>query len=87
MFIVLVLASFFTGFFNNAKRVIAPPALLSLAFGLVDGCNSAGLHILPEAVIKTLPLYDSNLAWLLPSFIVFVICFILDKLTVNNKKV
>lgn len=86
MFIVLVLASFFTSFFNNAARVIAPPALLSLAFGLVDGCNSAGFHIIPEALIKILPLYDSNLAWLLPSFTVFVICFILDKFSAINKK-
>lgn len=79
LFIVLVITSFLTKFLNNAKLVIAPVATLSLIFGIIDGFQAGGIQLLPDAVVNALPLYSSNLAWLLPCIIVFIILIIIDK--------
>lgn len=78
MFVVLVLTSFVARRFNNPRFVIAPVALLSLAFGLVDGFKTAGISLLPPSVTTLLPLSDAYLAWLLPSLVLLIILALYD---------
>ena len=84
MFIVLVMTSFFRDFFINQRFVIAPVCLLALIFGINDGIEAAGLNILPDSVKALLPLYDSDLSWLLPSIILCVVLAVVDRMV--NKK-
>lgn len=85
-FVVLVLASFFKKHFVNSIRVIAPTAILATLFGIVDGFDAAGIEVLPKAITDILPLYASDLAWLLPCTIVFFLMIIIDK-AINKTKV
>ena len=84
MFIVLVMTSFFRDFFINQRFVIAPVCALALLFGINDGIEAAGLNILPDSVKALLPLYDSDLSWLLPSIILCVVLAVVDRMV--NKK-
>lgn len=84
MFIVLVMTSFFRDFFINQRFVIAPVCALALLFGINDGIEAAGLNILPDSVKAMLPLYDSDLSWLLPSIILCVVLAVVDRMV--NKK-
>ncbi len=85
VFVVLVFASFFKPLFNNSIFVVAPTTILSLLFGIVDGFNAAGIALLPESVTNNLPLFSSNLAWLLPCIALMIVLALIDKVT--NKKV
>lgn len=75
--IVVIMLSFGWKFFNHPRRVIAPVTAVSLVFGIVDGLNVANFE-LPYALTH-LPLAEQNLAWLIPSLVVFVIAFVIDK--------
>ena len=75
--IVVIMLSFGWKFFNHPRRVIAPVTAVSLVFGIVDGLKVANLE-LPYALTH-LPLAEQNLAWLIPSLVVFVIAFVIDK--------
>ena len=77
--IVVILLGFCWGFFNKPSRVIAPVTAVSLVFGIIDGLKVAGFEeYLPAALIH-LPLSAQNLAWLIPSVIVLIICVVIDK--------
>ncbi len=78
-FVVMVLTSFFRSYFVNSIKVVAPPTILSLLFGVVDGFDAAGIQVLPKALTDVLPLYSSDLAWLIPSSILFVIMIVIDR--------
>lgn len=75
--IVVIMLSFGWKFFNHPRRVIAPVTAVSLVFGIVDGLKVANFE-LPYALTH-LPLAEQNLAWLIPSLVVFVIAFVIDK--------
>lgn len=78
IFIVLILASFIQDQIATPKKVIAPTAFIALLFGIYDGVTAAGLDIPVLNFVKTLPLYNQGIAWLLPTTIVFVICYVID---------
>jgi branched-chain amino acid:cation transporter, LIVCS family len=67
--IVVIMLSFGWKFFNHPRRVIAPVTAVSLVFGIVDGLKVANFE-LPYALTH-LPLAEQNLAWLIPSLVVF----------------
>lgn len=75
--IVVIMLSFGWKFFNHPRRVIAPVTAVSLVFGLLDGLKVANFE-LPYALTH-LPLAEQNLAWLIPSLVVFVIAIVIDK--------
>ena len=75
--IVVIMLSFGWKFFNHPRRVIAPVTAVSLVFGILDGLKVANFE-LPYALTHV-PLAEQNLAWLIPSLVVFVIGFVIDK--------
>mgnify|MGYP003444646028 FL=1 len=75
--IVVIMLSFGWKFFNHPRRVIAPVTAVSLVFGILDGLKVANFE-LPYALTH-LPLAEQNLAWLIPSLVVFVIAVVIDK--------
>lgn len=78
--IAVIVLSFFWKFFKQPARVVAPVTGIALIFGIVDGFKTAGLEqFLPEFALN-LPLAQQNLAWFIPSFIVFVLCFVIDRM-------
>lgn len=79
MFIVLVMTSFVRDFFVNQRFVIIPVAILSLVFGINDGLEAGGITILPESVRSALPMYDSDLSWLLPCIALCVVLAVVDR--------
>ena len=85
LFIVLVMTSFVRNFFHKQSFVIAPTCILALLFGFVDGFDAAGISILPESITAVLPLYDSDLAWLIPCLAMCIVLAIVDHF-VNPKE-
>lgn len=77
--IVVILLSFFWSKFNNPRLVIAPVTAVSFIFGLIEGIKVTNFKDNVPLIIQNLPLNEQNLAWLIPSFIVLVICIIIDK--------
>ena len=77
--IVVILLGFFWKCFNNPSRVIAPVTAVSLIFGIIDGLKVAGLEQFLPNFATHLPLSAQNLAWLIPSVIVLIICIVIDK--------
>ena len=75
--IVVILLSFLWKYFNRPAYVVAPVTAIAFLFGILDGLKVAAFH-LPEAV-QHLPLNEQNLAWLIPSSVVFIIAFFFDK--------
>ena len=75
--IVVIMLSFGWKFFNHPRRVIAPVTAVSLVFGILDGLKVANFE-LPYALTHLL-LAEQNLAWLIPSLVVFVIAVVIDK--------
>jgi branched-chain amino acid:cation transporter, LIVCS family len=78
--IVVIMLSFCWGMFNHASRVVAPVTAVALIFGIIDGLKVAGFEEHLPAVLTHLPLSAQNLAWLIPSVCVLVICVIVDKM-------
>ena len=61
--IVVIMLSFFSKFWNNPSRVVAPVTAVAFIFGIIEGIKVAGFEaILPET-IQHLPLNEQNLAW------------------------
>lgn len=77
--IVVILLSFFWSKFNNPRLVIAPVTAVSFIFGLIEGIKVTNFKDNVPLIIQNLPLNEQNLAWLIPSCIVLVICIIIDK--------
>lgn len=78
--IVVILLGFCWKCFHQPTRVIAPVTAVALVFGIFDALKVAGLDGFLPAFLQNLPLSGQNLAWLIPSMVVFVICIILDKM-------
>jgi LIVCS family branched-chain amino acid:cation transporter len=78
--IVVIMLSFFSKFWNNPSRVVAPVTAVAFIFGIIEGIKVAGFEaILPET-IQHLPLNEQNLAWLIPALIVLVLSVAIDKI-------
>ena len=77
--IVVILLGFCWKFFHNPTRVIAPVTAIALLFGIFDALKVAGLDNILPTVLQDLPLSAQNLAWLIPSLIVLVVCIVIDK--------
>ncbi|MBU3847767.1 MAG: branched-chain amino acid transport system II carrier protein [Candidatus Acinetobacter avistercoris] len=78
--IVVILLGFCWKFFNKPSHVIAPVTAIAFVFGVIDGLKVAGLDGFLPLAFQSLPLTEQNLAWLIPSFVVLVIAFAIDKL-------
>lgn len=78
--IVVILLGFCWKFFNKPSHVIAPVTAVAFIFGIVDGLKVAGLDAFLPNVFQSLPLTAQNLAWLIPSIIVLIVSFAIDKL-------
>ena len=77
--IVVIVLSFFWKKFNNPSVVIAPVTAIAFFFGIIEGIKVTSFaDILPTA-IQNLPLNAQNLAWLIPSIIILLICVVIDK--------
>lgn len=77
--IVVIIMGFCWSFFKHPSRVIAPVTAVAFLFGIIDGLKVAGFEQALPYWITHLPLSQQNLAWLIPSFIVFILCFVIDK--------
>ncbi|SPL72619.1 branched-chain amino acid transport system II carrier protein [Acinetobacter stercoris] len=77
--IVVIILSFFWKRFNHPSRVIAPVTAVAFLFGIVEGIKVTSFKDNLPALIQNLPLNEQNLAWLIPSVIILVICMIIDK--------
>ena len=77
--IAVILFGFCWKFFNQPSRVIAPVTAVAFIFGIIDGLKVAGFENALPQWITHLPLSEQNLAWLIPSLIMFAICFVIDK--------
>lgn len=83
--IVLIMMSFTLKWWKCASRVVAPTMLVSLLFGLLGALKSSALlQTFIPAIAKKLPLYDHDLAWLVPSLIVLVLFALYDR--INTKQ-
>ena len=72
--IVLIALSFCWGLWHVPGRVVGPVMLVSLAFGLIDGLQAAGLEGMLPATVFDLPLAEQGLAWLLPTVVMLALC-------------
>ncbi|MCX2684642.1 branched-chain amino acid transport system II carrier protein [Pseudomonas sp. DCB_AW] len=80
--IALVVFSLISHKFKEPKRIIAPAALCSLLFGVIDGANAFGLNIPSlKFLVASLPLSEANLSWLVPTTIIFIIACTLDQIS------
>ncbi len=77
--IVVILLGFCWGFFKQPSRVIAPVTAVAFIFGVIDGIKVAGFEQFLPTALTHLPLSAQNLAWLIPSLVVLVVCIIVDK--------
>ncbi|MEB3766464.1 branched-chain amino acid transport system II carrier protein [Acinetobacter sp. MD2] len=78
--IVVIVLSFFWKFFNKPSTIVLPVTAIAFLFGIFEGLKASSLSNIVPTALQNLPLNEQNLAWLLPSVIVFVLCFMLDKL-------
>lgn len=77
--IVVIVLSFFWKKFNRPSLVIAPVTAVSFIFGMIEGIKVTSFKDSLPAIIQNLPLNEQNLAWLIPSLIVLMICVVIDK--------
>lgn len=78
--IVVILLSFFWRFWKKPSHIVAPVTAIAFVFGIIEGIKvTAFADILPDA-LQHLPLNEQNLAWLLPSVAIFIICIVIDKI-------
>ncbi|EKT53565.1 branched-chain amino acid transport system II carrier protein [Providencia sneebia] len=78
--IVLILLSFTLKWWRNPSIVIAPTMLTSFIVGLIGAAKASDAlkGYIPEWM-TSIPFYQQDLAWLLPSIIVLVIAVICDR--------
>ena len=78
--IVVIMLSFFWKFWKNPALVVAPVTAVAFLFGVIEGIKVAGFGDILPTFIQHLPLNEQNLAWLLPSLAIFIICIVIDKM-------
>ncbi|EPF71400.1 branched-chain amino acid transport system II carrier protein [Acinetobacter rudis] len=77
--IVVILLSFFSKKFNNPQSVIQPVTAIAFLFGIFEGIRvSPFKDALPE-LLNRLPLTEQNLAWLIPSLVLLILCTVIDR--------
>lgn len=76
---MVILLSFFWGKLNNPTTVIAPVTGVAFLFGLIEGIKVTSFKDSLPLMIQNLPLNEQNLAWVIPSLIVLIICVVIDK--------
>ncbi|TCM67010.1 LIVCS family branched-chain amino acid:cation transporter [Acinetobacter calcoaceticus] len=77
--IVVILLSFASKYYNRPSAIIAPVTAVSFLFGIIEGIKVTRFSDVLPTFIDALPLSQQNLAWLIPSLVVFIICIILDR--------
>lgn len=78
LFIVLIAVYFFHDRLFSPSGVIAPAAIVALAFGVVDGIDATGLGSAIPDFILHLPLHQQGLAWLLPVCLILLSTTFID---------
>ncbi|HHR5882451.1 TPA: branched-chain amino acid transport system II carrier protein [Providencia alcalifaciens] len=79
--IVLILMSFTLKWWRNPTIVIAPTMLTSFVVGLVGAVKASdNLKTYIPDWMTSIPLYQQDLAWLLPSLVVLVVAALCDRL-------
>ncbi|MTC60203.1 branched-chain amino acid transport system II carrier protein [Providencia rustigianii] len=79
--IVLILMSFTLRWWRNPTVVIAPTMLTSFVVGLIGAVKATeSLKAYIPDWMTSIPLYEQDLAWLLPSLVVLVIAALCDRL-------
>ncbi|HGF6561566.1 TPA: branched-chain amino acid transport system II carrier protein [Providencia alcalifaciens] len=79
--IVLILMSFTLKWWRNPTIVIAPTMLTSFVVGLIGAVKASdNLKTYIPDWMTSIPLYQQDLAWLLPSVVVLVIAALCDRL-------
>ncbi|MDT9587216.1 MAG: branched-chain amino acid transport system II carrier protein [Candidatus Arsenophonus melophagi] len=85
--IILIIMNFTLKWWKCASKVISPTILVSLLFGLLGAMKSSELlQAFIPAISKKLPLYDHDLAWVLPSLIVLVFFALYDRMSMKPVK-
>ncbi|MTC43898.1 branched-chain amino acid transport system II carrier protein [Providencia sp. wls1921] len=79
--IVLILMSFTLKWWRNPTIVIAPTMLTSFVVGLIGAVKASdNLKTYIPDWMTSIPLYQQDLAWLLPSVVVLVVAALCDRL-------
>jgi len=79
---VLMVLSLFDNFFNGGKIVYILALIPTFFVSLNDGFKQMEITITPYVnILKTLPLYEQSLAWLVPAIVGALIGFVIHKLT------
>lgn len=83
--IVLIVLSLIDNVINSSRLVYRACIYTTTFIGLVNGLDVASISIpFVSSLVHKLPLYDYMLGWILPSFIAFIISYIIYIL--NSKK-
>ncbi len=83
--IVLVVMSLAINLWRKPARVVAPVALVSFIFGLIDGIKASAVQNLLPGFLQNLPLSAQQLSWLPPSVAVLLIAVIVDRAKNNTR--
>ena len=78
--IVVIILSFFWKFWKNPAAVVTPVTAIAFVFGIIEGIKVTPFADNLPAAVQNLPLNAQNLAWLIPSCIVLLICIVIDKI-------
>ena len=76
--IVVIILSFFGKYWRNPSIVVGSVTAIAFLFGIFEGVKAAGFHV--PTWMNQLPLSQQNLAWLIPSSIVFILVVFLDRM-------
>ncbi|WP_139852270.1 branched-chain amino acid transport system II carrier protein [Acinetobacter pullicarnis] len=79
--IVVILLSFLAKYFKRPHSIFAPVTGVAFIFGIIEGIKVTQFNSILPQFLNNLPLSQQNLAWLLPTVIIFCICITLDKFT------
>lgn len=84
--IVLVLLSLLDRFWHSKALVLRGTMLATLVFGVADGLLAAGLSPWVPELFSRLPFAKQQMGWLVPSSIVVIVLFGLDRYFTSAKK-
>lgn len=83
--IVIILLSLINNIINSSRLVYRACIYTATFVGVINGLDEARITIpIISSLAHNLPLYDYSLGWILPSFIVFVVSYMIYIL--NSKK-
>lgn len=77
--IVLMILALIGDIFNHSKFVYSFALIVTTFISLYDGIKKAGFEIPAyESILKTLPLYEQSIGWLIPMIIAAVVGYIVQ---------